>query len=156
MARLKFKNMDDTKFWFVRAKTGRTKQITKPVIVMLTEPVQKIMTRWSNPKADENYVFLILDGSKSPERERVVIQSFTKQLNKYMKIIGKKLDIETTITSYVARHSFATVLKRSGASMEFISESLGHNDLKTTENYLADFEDATKKRFAEMLIPEEI
>jgi integrase len=43
-------------------------------------------------------------------------------------------------------------LKRSGASVEFISESLGHSNLKTTKNYLADFEMDKKKKWAEKLI----
>ena len=35
---------------------------------------------------------------------------------------------------------FATVLKRAGANIAYISESLGHQELKTTENGLASFE----------------
>ena len=35
--------------------------------------------------------------------------------------------------------------------MEFISESLGHSDLKTTENYLDSFENDMKKEFAAKL-----
>jgi site-specific recombinase XerD len=50
-----------------------------------------------------------------------------------------------------ARHSFSTVLKRSGASIEFISESLGHSNLKTTENYLDSFEDETRKKYSDVL-----
>lgn len=57
-----------------------------------------------------------------------------------MKRIAKELDIIKPITTYYARHSFATILKRSGASTEFISDALGHSDLKTTKNYLAGFE----------------
>jgi site-specific recombinase XerD len=56
------------------------------------------------------------------------------------------------LTTYVARHSFATILKRSGAPTEFISESLGHKDLRTTENYLDGFENATKQHFAKALL----
>ena len=48
--------------------------------------------------------------------------------------------------TYTARHSYATVLKRSGANIAYISESLGHNDLKTTENYLASFEKEERKK----------
>lgn len=40
----------------------------------------------------------------------------------------------------MARHFFASVLKRSGVNIAYISDSLGHSDLKTTENYLASFE----------------
>ncbi|OYX08653.1 MAG: hypothetical protein B7Z16_18990, partial [Algoriphagus sp. 32-45-6] len=50
------------------------------------------------------------------------------------------------------RHSFATVLKRSGAPTEFISESLGHKDLRTTENYLDSFEDNVKESFQKQLL----
>jgi len=43
------------------------------------------------------------------------------------------------------------VLKRSGANIAFISESLGHSDLKTTENYLASFEKEERKKNAALL-----
>lgn len=56
------------------------------------------------------------------------------------------------ITTYVARHTFSTVLKRSGASTEFIQEALGHTDMKTTENYLDSFEKEVKKEYAGRLI----
>ena len=55
------------------------------------------------------------------------------------------------ISTYTARHSFATVLKRAGANIAYISESLGHQDLKTTENYLASFEREERQRNAELL-----
>ncbi len=55
------------------------------------------------------------------------------------------------ITFHVARHSFATVLKRSGANISYISESLGHSDLKTTEAYLASFEKEERQKNASLL-----
>jgi len=53
--------------------------------------------------------------------------------------------------THTARHSFASVLKRSGANIAYISESLGHSDLKTTENYLASFEKAERIKNAALL-----
>jgi len=44
--------------------------------------------------------------------------------------------------TYVARHTFATVLKRSGVNIAIISESLGHSDLSTTQIYLDSFENS--------------
>ena len=55
------------------------------------------------------------------------------------------------ISTYTARHSFASVLKRSGANIAYISESLGHSDLKTTENYLASFEKEERIKNAKLL-----
>ena len=54
-------------------------------------------------------------------------------------------NINGDISTYWARHSFATNAIRKGASMEFVSEALSHSDLKTTQNYFAGFEDSSKK-----------
>ena len=51
----------------------------------------------------------------------------------------------------MARHTFSTVLKRSGVITEYIQEALGHSDIKTTENYLDSFEKEVKKKFAQRL-----
>ena len=68
-----------------------------------------------------------------------------------MKRIGVQLGISKPVTTYTARHSFSTVLKRSGVSIEYISESLGHSSLQTTENYLDSFEDDVKRKYADLL-----
>jgi len=66
-----------------------------------------------------------------------------------LKSIGKKLGIDEKITTYVARHSFATVLKYEGTNTSIISEMMGHQSERTTQAYLDSFEqkkldDATK------------
>ncbi|MEI6950674.1 tyrosine-type recombinase/integrase [Paraflavisolibacter sp. H34] len=68
-----------------------------------------------------------------------------------MQRISRNLGINMRITTYTARHSFSTEMKRSGASIEFISEALSHSDVKTTESYLDSCEDETKKQFASSL-----
>ncbi|HEY8660736.1 MAG TPA: hypothetical protein VIL78_16995 [Hanamia sp.] len=40
-----------------------------------------------------------------------------------MEKIGAKLKIERRVSTYVARHTFSTVMKRSGVSTEFIQEA---------------------------------
>ena len=57
-----------------------------------------------------------------------------------MKRIGKELNLPIKLTTYVARHSFATVLKKAGVSTAIISESLGHTSEKTTQIYLDSFD----------------
>ena len=64
----------------------------------------------------------------------------TRYVNKYLKKIGEHLDISLKLTSYVARHSFATVLKRSGVNTSIISEAMGHSSEKVTQIYLDSFE----------------
>ena len=68
-----------------------------------------------------------------------------------MKRIAKNLQINKEVTTYFARHSFATVLRNSGASTEFISEALGHSSMRTTQNYLAGFEEEAIHRATDAL-----
>lgn len=51
----------------------------------------------------------------------------------------------------MARHTFSTVMKRSGVSTEFIQEALGHTDIRT-ENYLDSFEKEVKKEYEARLL----
>ena len=46
------------------------------------------------------------------------------------------------MSSHIARHTFATVLKRSGVNIAIISESMGHSDIATTQIYLDSFENS--------------
>ena len=114
---------------------------------------KQIIKNWGNEKLfPDNYIFPILEIGCTPEREMQLIQQFIKTVNKWMKVIATELSIEKLVTTYTARHSFSTVLKRSGASIEFISEALGHSNVRTTENYLDSFENEAKKEFAKSLI----
>jgi len=96
------------------------------------------------------YVFPFLTGNETPLEQKKRIQDITRRINKHIKKIGDKLGI-TNISTYTARHSFASVLKRSGANIAYISDSLGHSDLKTTENYLASFEKEERIKNAALL-----
>lgn len=85
-------------------------------------------------------------------RQYELIELFIQSINDWMKKIRMKLGIEKSVTTYVAPHTFSTVMKRSGASTEFIQEALGHTNIKTTENYLDSFEKELKKEFAIRLV----
>ncbi|MCD4737485.1 MAG: tyrosine-type recombinase/integrase [Bacteroidales bacterium] len=87
------------------------------------------------------------------EQQYARIRQRVKDINKYVDRIAKGVGITKKVTMYTARHSFSTILKRSGASIEYISESLGHSNIKTTENYLDSFEDEVKREYANRLIP---
>lgn len=62
------------------------------------------------------------------------------KVNSNLKLIAIQLGLNTNLTTYVARHSFATVLKKSGVNIALISEALGHSDLATTQIYLDSFD----------------
>lgn len=153
IARLKYKQLQPEQIRFVRAKTERTTRGNlKTIAATRTQEVNNIIERWGNkPALQDSYVFPILTPGLTPEQELSTVRQATKRINHYIKRIAAAVGIEKNISSYTARHSYATVMKRSGAPMEFISEALGHADLRTTESYLDSFEDKIKKEFASHL-----
>lgn len=50
------------------------------------------------------------------------------------------LSLAFLLLMHVARHSFATILKKSGVNIGIISQALGHQDIKTTQIYLSKFD----------------
>jgi site-specific recombinase XerD len=143
---LKYKDIDGTTLKFIRAKTIRQKK-EKVIYATLRDESLNIIEKWGNKKkSNETYVFPILNGKETLERQRQLIQQLTHTINDNIKSIAEDLEIKKTVTTYSARHSFATVLKRSGASMEVISEMLGHSNLKTTRLYLDSFEKETLEK----------
>lgn len=138
---LKRKNIEGNVLQYERAKTKRSKKDSEKIVVSLKPEAIAIIKNWGVPSINpESFVFPHLQKGMTAEKERKVIQQLTKTINKYMKQIAKALEIKKGVTTYFARHSFATVLRNSGVSMEFISEALGHSDMKTTKSYLAGFE----------------
>lgn len=139
---LKRRNIEGNTLKFERAKTKRSKKGSEEIVVSLKPEALAIIKKWGQPSlSPESFVFPHLQNGISAERERQLVQQLTKTVNKFMKRIATNLEINKDVTTYYARHSFATVLKRSGASVEFISEALGHSDIKTTKSYLDSFEE---------------
>jgi integrase/recombinase XerD len=150
LALLKYKDIDSEAIRFVRAKTAG--KVSRAVVVPLTKEIGQLLDKYGQkPALFDSYVLPILKPGMNPEQQRRAIDNAVRAINKHIKVIAENIGIAVNVSSYTARHSFATVLKRSGASMEFISESLGHRDIRTTENYLSDFEIAEKQKMAAVL-----
>jgi len=152
---LRYENIEGDHIRFIRAKTRLTNRAkSTPISIYLLDDLRRIIDKWGNSdKAPRNYIFPVLEEEMTPFREQRVIQQFTKMVNKYLKKIVSELGINKPVTTYFARHSFATVLKKMGTNPLFISEALGHSNLRTTESYLGSFEDEHRKTIAEHLRP---
>ncbi|WP_291132644.1 site-specific integrase [Flavobacterium sp. UBA7682] len=150
LIKLKFKDIKDDEICFIRQKTENTVKTRKEIRAYLTTEMKEIILLYGNKPKPDSFIFPFLNGKESAEERKKITKSLTKRINARMKAIGNHLGIGD-ITTYTARHSYATVLKRSGANISFISESLGHNDLKTTESYLASFEKDERIKNAEFL-----
>ena len=136
IAFLKWENLDSNRLKYIRAKTGKTYNIG------LLEPAIEILNYYEQfKKSKTNYVFPILnDTHKTATQIDNRIAKMNKAINKQLKDIAKKTNIDFKLTTYVARHSYATIMKRGGISTSIISESLGHGNEKTTQVYLDSFE----------------
>lgn len=144
LCQLKHKDIQGNVLTYERAKTKRSKNNGEKITVSLKAEAKAIISKWGQLSINPNtYVFPHLKKGMTAETERKVIQQVTKTVNKYMKRIAEKLELRKDVTTYFARHSFATVLRNSGVSTEFISEALGHSSMKTTQSYLAGFEQET-------------
>lgn len=141
MCLLKWENIDNDMLTYVRAKTKRSRKASKRILVALKPESKLIIKKWGERSLDKNgFIFPHLEHRMDAVRQRKVYQQLTKIINKYMKQIAKELGIEKNVTTYYARHSFATVMKRSGAGIELISDLLGHSNVSVTESYLDSFE----------------
>ena len=149
--RLRYSDIKDGEICFVRQKTARTTKTVKEIRAIITEPMRRIIERHGQPRTAPNtFIFPVLTGNETDTERKMKTQYFTRDINKRMAAVAERLGIGH-ISTYTARHSFATVLKRSGANIAYISESLGHQDLKTTENYLDSFERDERQKNAELL-----
>lgn len=133
MAKLKQSNIQENQLVYNREKTK------KLIIVPLQEPAMQIIEKYSNGKSP--FIFPILSNfHKSEVQIANRLHKVLAKINKHLKEIGVKLNLPIPLTTYVARHSFATVLKRAGVSTSIISESLGHSSERITQVYLDSFD----------------
>lgn len=138
---LKWSNIEGQMLTYKRAKTQSSRKESKLISVALKPETLEIIRKWGQPSiSKEAYIFPHLKQGMSAEAERAAYKQLTKTINKYMKRICVELGFNKDVTTYFARHSFATVLKRSGAKIEMISELLGHSSVAVTDNYLDSFE----------------
>lgn len=149
---LKYQNIDGDTITFRRSKTVRTNVKSKPIVAAYIDKLREIVARWGNvSKVPASYVFPILQPADDEKRIKERVAQVVKLTNKYIKRVAEATGIEANVTTYTARHSFATTLRDAGVNVYFISESMGHSDIKTTENYLASLKNNRRNEIASKL-----
>ena len=123
---------------------NRIKTITPLSVEVLDSAMVKIdrlrSVRKSQPGCPD-YLLDILCGDKSRKDEKAYreYQSALRWFNNSLKELARALHLKSPVTSYTLRHSWATIAKYRGVSIEMISEALGHKSIKTTQTYLKGF-----------------
>ena len=132
IANLKRGNISRGEIRYCRAKTGQLIRIS-------IEPcIQQIIDKYKHCSGT-NHIFPILvrNGKK------LKYNTSLKNLNNHLRRISKLVGFEHQITTYVARHSWASMAKRGGVPISTISECMGHTSEKTTLIYLSSIEQKT-------------
>ena len=133
MAYLKPSNIIQGRLVYRRRKTH------KDYSIKLTALAQTVLNHYNS----EKYLLPILPGSivEDSLHAKKLIRQWIKTTNKWMNSLGEKCDFSEPLTTYVARHTWATTAKRLGYSNELIAEAMGHEyGNKITNIYLDNFD----------------
>ena len=131
MAYLKKANVRSGKISYCRKKTGGNITIT------LSSELRTIIKYFSRRTSGSPYVFPIIDDGNG--NQRLQYENYLRRQNLLLKELAQISGVQKPLSTHWARHSWATIARKSGAPTAHISEGLGHRDEKTTRIYLDSF-----------------
>ena len=124
MANLKQNNLKNGYLIYARSKTKQT------LTIKVEACIDDIIKRNQNMTIGD-YILPIYNAQNLDYSSH--LRTYNKRLNR----ISEMLNLRTPLSSYVSRHSWATIALRKGISVQVISEGMGHENEKTTRIYLA-------------------
>lgn len=129
-------NIIDGRLIYQRQKTHGS------INLLLSDKAMQIIAKYHRYQRIANYFFPILHCRRhiTPMQKHNRVRKMCREINRELKALAEELGITANITTYVARHTFATILKKSGVNIGIISQALGHQDIKTTQIYLSKFD----------------
>lgn len=127
MAYLKKKNLQNGILSYRRQKTGQR------LFIKWERPMQKIIDKYDTRATP--YLLPIIRDADTDERRQY--KNAAHLVNVKLKKLGESLGLAIPLTSYVARHAWASIAKDSNVPLATISEAMGHNSEKITRIYLA-------------------
>lgn len=145
LAFLKKENLVDGRLQYQRQKTGRHYDIK------IEPQLQKILNYYLKGKKKDDFIFPIIRREELTDQYRD-IQWAQNRYNKRLKIIAEMAKIEEKLTSYVSRHSFATLADQMEISLTAISQMMGHERVSTTQVYLASLKSNVLDKYNERII----
>lgn len=105
------------------------------------KPMQAIIDKYAEQTKDSPYMLPILTGKEtSPYTQYRKVEYNT---NYNLKKIGKMIGLKIPLTTYVARHTWASIALHMNIPIATISEGMGHNSYKTTQIYLESIDVST-------------
>jgi hypothetical protein len=138
---------------YVRHKTERTRRNNiRPIRIRITEKIQSMLDKIG----DKNSPFIFGLMNKE-DYDETYLKNRNKKLkvkiNKYLRIIGKRLNLSMSLDISLARDSYANTLKRANVNPLKISENMNHSDPRTTTlHYLDNFNQETLDEANEVVL----
>ena len=133
LAYLHKKDLQDSVISYRRHKTGTLLTVEVPPTAM------KLIQQYKSMDADSPYLFPILSGNRESKEEYIEYQHALRKLNYDLKQLAVYCSIKFNVSSYTARHTWATLAKYCHFSEQLICDALGHSSTKVTETYLKSF-----------------
>lgn len=133
LAYLRKTDIRDNVLCYHRSKTGR-------VLTITLEPwMWEIIERYRCENPDSPYLLRIIRRPGSIPEERRQYESALRLYNKHLYQLSIRLGLEVRLTSYVARHTWATLAYNEDISVAKISAGLSHASEEITHTYLRSF-----------------
>lgn len=120
---------------YSRNKTNQTLSIA------WEKPMQAIVERYAEQTQSSPYMLPILSGSEAAPYSKY--KNVEQHVNRSLRKIGEMIGLKIPLTTYVARHSWASIALHMDISLATISEGMGHNSYRTTQIYLQSIDVAT-------------
>lgn len=117
-----------------RHKTGL------PLSIAVDAAAMKLLRRYASNDPSSPYLLNILNGSLSGKEAYKDYQRALRMLNLQLYRLSRVCRLGKRLSSYTARHTWASIAKSCGIAVEVISEALGHASITTTEGYLKQFD----------------
>lgn len=142
LAYLKKSDLTNGVVTYRRRKTGQK------LTIRWTGEMQKILGKYPENKTE--YLFPIITSRTANPRNQYRNRHYA--VNRYLKTVAQKVGLQMPLTTYVARHSWASIAKSKGISVSVISEGLGHDSEQTTQIYLASLDTAAVDKANDIIL----
>ena len=144
MAYLKKTDIRNGVLQYSRKKTGQT------ITISWEREMQEIVDAYSHLTKNTPYLLPIIRKQDGTEREQY--EKAEHNVNRNLKKIGVMAGLHIPLTTYVSRHSWASIMRDMGNDISVISRGLGHEDIKTTQIYLSAIDNSTVMKANKRLI----
>ncbi|WP_297901551.1 site-specific integrase [uncultured Parabacteroides sp.] len=141
MAFLKKKDLKNGVLSYRRQKTNQQ------LLIKWESPMQEIVDKYDT--GGTPYLLPIIKNCDDDVRRQY--KNASHLVNKKLKLIGKQLGLQIALTTYVARHAWASIAKSKNVSLSVISEAMGHDSENTTRIYLTSLDSSVVDK-ANMLV----